>query len=140
MLRLCVLNSVAPKLRPTTEGLDSRRRHWFSDGYRTSTPGTTTCRETTDCERNEICQSGYCTGIKRIYGTHGLYYGNEYRDMLAKDTPRSYLEHGNYARYQDFFYDYTKYIDHGTVQRPLDHVIRDDVVNRYGYDHDYDYA
>ena len=107
MLRLTVLNSIAPKLQPKTEPLDAHTRNWFSDGYRVSAPGTNVCREDSDCEGSEICQSGYCAGIHRKYSTHGLYYGNEYKNLAAiESNALSYLEHGDHYRPHDFFYNY----------------------------------
>lgn len=107
MLRLTVLNCIAPKLRPNTEPLDAHARNWFTDGYRVSAPSTNTCRQDSDCEGSEICQAGYCAGIHRKYSTHGLYYGNEYKNLAGLESNAlSYLEHGNYYRPHDFFYEY----------------------------------
>ena len=86
MLRLCVLNSVAPKLRPSNEGLIAYTRNWFTDGYRTSAPGTNVCRQDSDCENNEICKAGYCAGLQRKYSTYGLYYGDDYKIALNGPT------------------------------------------------------
>ena len=138
MLRLCVLNSVSPKLRPATEGLNANTRNWFSDGYRTSVPDTNICRQDSDCEGSEICQSGYCAGIHRKYSTHGLYYGNEYKNLISDTaTSLSYLEHGNNYHPHDFFYDYLGGEMNG-VNRPVAHVHAQE--DTYSHNFDYDSA
>ncbi len=139
MLRLCVLNSVVPKLRPKNEKLDARTRNWFSDGYRAAAPGTSTCRTDSDCEFSEICQGGYCAGIHLNYGTYGLYSDTEYRSILAKDHPYGFLMHSQqYMPYHHFY----STPDAGTINRPLHHFIDMNQANQYRdyeYDHDYNY-
>ena len=66
MLKICLLNSVAPKLQPASEKL-AIIRNWYSDGYRTSVPGTSVCTVTDECENGESCQSGRCTSISSDY-------------------------------------------------------------------------
>ena len=105
MLRLCILNSIMPKIQSPPENLVSKKRNWFSDGYRVSAPGTSTCRSDTDCEINEICQSGYCSGLKRPFGTFGIFYnvnsyGKQDRLITNRDWNRS---QGNV---HDYSYDY----------------------------------
>ena len=136
MIKLTLLNSVAPKLRPKAESLDAHVRKWYSDGYRTGAPGTNTCREDTDCNIGEICQSGYCAGLHRSYGTHGMFYGNEYKDLVGKlSTPMGYLQHGDYYRPHDFFYDYAFGYHDGSVRtnQPYDNDERETTQNDYGY-------
>ena len=108
MLRLCALNSIAPKLRPSNEGLIAYTRNWFSDGYRTSAPGTNVCRQDSDCEGSEICKAGYCAGLQRKYSTYGLYYGDEYKNVLANDYDPHNLPSGNI----------------GIINRPIAHAHR----------------
>lgn len=73
--------------KPRREYLNAYTRNWYTDGYRTSAPGTNTCREDSDCEGNEACQSGFCAGIRRKYSLYGLYFGNEYQRFLGGETP-----------------------------------------------------
>lgn len=86
MYKLCVLTSIAPKLRPTRENLNAKTRNWFSDGYRTSVPGTSTCQVDTDCEAGEICQGGYCTGLRRSFDIHGTFKPDNYKDILTDNS------------------------------------------------------
>lgn len=93
MLQLALLNSIAPKLRFIRfEGLDAHIRNWFTDGYRASMPGTAMCKTNTDCEADEICQSGYCTGLQRKTNVQGIYYGEDERNLLQSTTPYSQLQ------------------------------------------------
>jgi hypothetical protein len=92
MWKITLLNCLAPKLR-VRERLDAHSRNWFTDGYRTSTPGTTTCQSDTDCEGYEICQSGYCAGIPRQFDNYGTFIGGEYQQFLDLERnpyPSSY--------------------------------------------------
>lgn len=63
MWKVCILNSVAPKLQPQREKLTFEIANWYTDGYRTSAPGTNLCQVNTDCEGDEICQGGFCAYI-----------------------------------------------------------------------------
>ena len=73
MYKICVLNSVAPKLKCREEKLVALARNWFSDGYRTSAPGTETCQVDSDCEKYERCQAGFCAGLPLRYDLIGVY-------------------------------------------------------------------
>jgi len=72
MYKLCILNSVIPKLQPQPEQLIAITRNWFTDGYRAAAPGTHLCQTDTDCEHHERCQSGYCAGLHRTFGSRGI--------------------------------------------------------------------
>lgn len=45
------------------ENLDAHIRVYYGDGYRTSIPGTSQCLDSSECEKNERCQGGYCETI-----------------------------------------------------------------------------
>jgi len=138
MYSFCVLNSIIPKLKPSTENLDAHSRNWYTDGYRTSTPSTNTCHQDSDCEGNEICQSGYCAGLHRTYSTYGLYYGNEYKRFIGEDSSTlNYLYHGVHYRPNDFFYDYMSGKS-GIINRPSSHIHTSDTYkNKLNYDYSY---
>jgi len=124
MLQLTLLNSIAPKLRLNrSEPLDARYISWFTDGYRASAPGTNVCRQNTDCEVDEICQGGYCTGLNRIAQLHGLYYGDLHTNLLTDHHPLSHLLYSHHN-----FNDATQ-----LFHQP------DDFVRGYSHDYEYDY-
>ena len=135
--KMVVLNSIAPKLRPKREPIDAHIRSWYTDGYRAGAPGTNTCREDTDCEPGEICQSGYCAGLHRKYNVHGLLYGNEYIDMLSEPTHTlGYLQYSELYRPHDFFYDYAFGDHHGNIKvnQPQDVELEKTTDYDYSYD------
>jgi len=127
MLQLTILNSIAPKLRfNKQEKLDARHINWFTDGYRTSFSGSNTCRSNTDCESDEICQSGYCGGLKRIVGKHGLYHDT--RTILSNNDQLSYLEYTT----NDNLFNNNDNMKKVVNQPPKNEYTKD-------YEHDYDY-
>lgn len=38
----------------------AKTRQYYTDGYRSGVSGTEKCISDSDCEINEVCQSGYC--------------------------------------------------------------------------------
>ena len=128
MLQLTLLNSIAPKLRfEKTEGLSAKIRNWFSDGYRVSVPGTATCRSTSECEKDEICQSGYCTGLGHRYSTFGEYYGDEHSAIIQQYNSTSFQPISN-----GYNIDYISHLTKSFQPDP-------DNLYTHNYEHDYDY-
>jgi hypothetical protein len=118
-LKLVLLNSIIPKItmENRTEQLNTHIHNWFSHGYRYSVPRESTCSSDSDCNPDELCRGGYCAGLHRKYDIHGIFYGDEYNDMVGeKNNPLSYLGHGEYYRPNDFFYDYISGGHPGTVK------------------------
>ena len=137
MYKLVVLNNIAPKLRSKRESIDAHIRNWYTSGYRTGAPGTNTCRGDTDCEPGEICQSGYCAGLHRKYDTHGLFYGAEYADLLSDQNSIGYLQHGDFYRPHDFFYDYSfGDLHHGNIKINQPHSVGLEKTTDYDYSYD----
>lgn len=77
MYRLCLLNSIVPKIKPVSERLNAKTKNWYSDGYRASYPGTAICETNEDCEAGEICQAGYCAGLHRRFAVQGTFIGSD---------------------------------------------------------------
>jgi hypothetical protein len=87
MLRLTILNSLSYLFKPKNENLYTNLKLHFSHDYSHKPIYKKSCQNNEDCNINEICLSGYCSGLNRKYNLHGIFIDNEYKNILENPHP-----------------------------------------------------